>query len=122
MAARWIEMITGSLEDKKRWRAYKARIQQLPPPYRTTVEGIERYLIVTGPADGDHVVHMVEDLADLFERAAVDATPIREIVGDDPAEFVDTFKSNYRLAGWIAKEQRRLADSIDQAEREQGSA
>lgn len=39
MAARWIETIIGSFEDKKRWRAYKVRVQQLPPGYRTAVEG-----------------------------------------------------------------------------------
>ena len=38
---------------------------------------------------------MFEDLADLFERAAADGTPIREIVGEDPVEFVETFIQNY---------------------------
>ena len=55
MAARWIELITGSLEDKKRWRAYKTRVQQLPPSYRTAVGGVERYLMYTGPGDGDQL-------------------------------------------------------------------
>lgn len=121
MSARWIELITGSFEDKKRWRAYKARIQQLPPNYRTAVEGVERYLMMTGPADGDYMLDMVDDLADLFEQAATDATPVREIVGDDPAEFVDTFKSNYGLAAWMGREQRRLADAIQRAEDEERS-
>lgn len=119
MIARWIEKITGSLEDKKRWRAYKARVQQLPPGYRTAVEGVERYLMVTGPADGDHLLDMFEDLADLFERAVADATAVHTIVGDDPAEFVDTFKSNYGLASWVDKEQRRLEDAIRRAENEE---
>ena len=35
MAAGWIEKVTGSFDDKKRWRAYKARKEQLPPAYRT---------------------------------------------------------------------------------------
>lgn len=121
MAVHWIEMITGSFKDKKRWRAYKARVQQLPPSYRTAVEGIERYLMVTGPANGDYLLDMVDDLADLFEQAAADATPVHEIVGDDPAEFVDTFKSNYGLAAWVSKEQRRLADAIERAESEEES-
>ena len=122
MAARWIELVIGSLEDKKRWRAYKARVRQLPPSYRTAVEGIERYLMYTGPdADGDQLVQMVDDLADLFERAAIDGTPIRTIVGDDPVEFVETFKSNYGLGSWISKEQRRLTDAIKRAETEENT-
>ncbi|WP_166971885.1 DUF1048 domain-containing protein [Brevibacterium atlanticum] len=119
MAAHWIETITGSFEDKKRWRAYKARVQQLPPSHRTAVEGVERYLMMTGPADGDHLLQMVDDLAELFEQGAADGTPVREVVGDDPVEFVDTFKNNYGLAGWIGKEQRRLEDAIQRAETEE---
>ncbi|QDP98722.1 DUF1048 domain-containing protein [Microlunatus elymi] len=118
MAARWIETITGSLDDKKRWRAYKARVRQLPPSYRTAVEGVERYLMYTGPADGEHLVQMVDDLADLFERAAADGTPVRSIVGEDPVEFVETFKSNYGLSSFLRKEQRRLNDAMERAEKE----
>ena len=35
MAAKWIEVLTGSLEQKKQYRQYKARIEALPEPYRT---------------------------------------------------------------------------------------
>jgi DNA-binding ferritin-like protein (Dps family) len=35
MAAKWIELITGSLDDKKAYRQYKARIAALPEPYGT---------------------------------------------------------------------------------------
>ena len=119
MAARWIELITGSLEDKKRWRAYKARVQQLPPSYRTAVGGVERYLMYTGPGDSDQLQQMFDDLADLFERAAADGTPVRVIVGDDPVEFVETFKSNYGLGSWLGKEQRRLTEAIERAENEE---
>ena len=41
-----------------------------------------------------------EDLADLFEQAAADGTPIREIVGKDPVEFVEAFAENYSQAGY----------------------
>ncbi|GAA2851587.1 hypothetical protein [Nonomuraea rubra] len=29
-----LELVTGSLEDKKRWRTYKARVKALPENYR----------------------------------------------------------------------------------------
>ena len=34
---------------------------------------------------------MFGDLADLWERAALDGTPVREIVGSDAAEFAESF-------------------------------
>ena len=42
------------------------------------------------------------------ERAAVDGIPIRDIVGDDPVEFADTFIRNYSDGQWINKERKRL--------------
>ena len=58
---------------------------------------------------------MFEDLADLFERAAADGTPIREIVGDDPVEFAEAFLRNYTEGQWIDKERERLTSAIDRA-------
>jgi DNA-binding ferritin-like protein (Dps family) len=105
--------------DKKRWRAYKARSRQLPENYRTAVDAIERYLMHFVPADGDRAVSMFEDLADLFEQAAADGTPIREIVGADPMEFADGFAANYSEGGYVPpRERKRLTDAITRAEEE----
>ena len=101
--------------DKRRWRAYRARVKQLPEPYRPAVEAIERYLMYFGPADGASAAQMFEDLADLFDRAAADGTPLREVVGEDPVEFVDAFAQNYRDGGYVARERNRLTSAIEQA-------
>ena len=116
MAAGWIEQLTGSFDDKKRWRRYKARKEQLPTSYRTAIDGLERYFMYAGSiVKGNVLMQMLEDLADLIERAAVDGTPIRDIVGDHPVEFADTFIQNYSDGQWINKERKRLIDAIDQA-------
>jgi len=106
--------------EKKRWRAYKARTKQLPEPYRATVDAIERYLMRSGatPVDGARAADMFEDLADLFERAAADGTAVRDIVGEQPIEFVDDFLRTYADASWIAKERARLTDAIERAAEE----
>jgi DNA-binding ferritin-like protein (Dps family) len=101
--------------DKRRWRAYKARVKQLPPDYRAAVDAIERYLMHFGPMDADSASSLFEDVADLFEQAAADGTPIREIVGDDPVEFVDALIRNYSKGGYVDREQKRLVDAIDRA-------
>ena len=120
MAAGWIERVTGSFEDKKRWRQYKARKEQLPKSYRTAIDGLERYFMYAGAiVKGDVLMQMLEDLADLIERAAADGTPIRDIVGDDPVEFAETFIQNYSDGRWINKERKRLSDAIDSAAGEQ---
>jgi DNA-binding ferritin-like protein (Dps family) len=106
---------------KRRWRAYKARVRQLPENYRTTVEAIERYLMHFGPVDGDSAASLLEDVADLFERAAADGTPIREIVGEDPVEFVEALIGNYEKGGYVTRERERLTNAIKRAEGEEGS-
>ena len=93
--------ISKMIGPKRRWRAYKARVKQLPEGYRTAVDAIERYLMHFVAADGDSAASEFEDLADLFERAAVDGAPIREIVGDDPVEFVEAFAQNYTKGGYV---------------------
>jgi DNA-binding ferritin-like protein (Dps family) len=116
MATGWIEQVTGSLEQKKRYRQYKARTKQLPANYRSAVDALERYLMYFGSITrGETLVSMLEDLADLFEQSAANGTPIREIVGQDPVEFAETFLQNYSEGQWINKERERLTSAIDRA-------
>jgi DNA-binding ferritin-like protein (Dps family) len=94
-------------------------VRRLPPDYRAAVEAIERYLMHFVPTDGDRAASEFEDLADLFEQAAADGTPIREIVGNDPAEFAEAFAQNYSEGGYVpAREKKRLAGAIARAEEE----
>ena len=119
MTAKWIELVTGPLEDKKRWRRFKRRKEQLPTGYRTAMDGLERYFMYSGPiAKGDVYLQMLEDLADLLESAAVDGTPIRSIVGEDPAEFAGAFIANYSDGQWINTERRRLVQTIERSIKE----
>jgi DNA-binding ferritin-like protein (Dps family) len=62
--------------------------------------------------EGDDHVHL--------ERAA-NGTPIREIVGEDPVEFIETFVRNYPKGQWIIRERERLTNAIKRAEAEEGS-
>lgn len=119
MAARWIELVTGSLEQKKRYRRDKARIDALPEPYRTVAQAFQRYLMYYGGAvvDGETSLTMLADFADLWERAAADGTPVRDVVGEDPVEFAETFAQAYTGTRWIDKERARLTRAIEDAER-----
>jgi len=120
MAAKWIETITGSLEQKKQYKQAVARIEALPQPYRDSAQALHRYFLVQGGiVDGDTLTAMFNDFVDLWERAAADGTPIRDIVGDDPAGFADEFAAAYTGKRWIDKERKRLNASIAKAEEEE---
>lgn len=120
MAPKWIETLTGSLEQKKQYKQYKARIQALPEPYRSAAKAFERYFMYYGGiTDGDTIVKMFGDFADLWERAVVDGTPVSSIVGDDPVGFAEEFTKAYGGTQWIDKERARLVKAIDNAKQEE---
>src|SRR5262245_2647206 len=114
-----IERIVGDLGDKRRWRQYKARVKALPWNYRATVEALERYLtyfgmITNGDVPVDVLMSMQGDLADLFERATANGTPIRVVIGDDgPVQFAETFFRNYSDGQWISNEPEQSVSAIE---------
>ncbi len=109
------ETVTGQLDQKKRYRHYKARVERLPASYRTAIDALQRYSYYFGHGTADGGLSMLEDLADLFEQGAASGTPVREIVGEDPVEFADAFLRNYPEGQWIARERARLTSSIYRA-------
>lgn len=113
----WFEnIVTQLIGEKKRWRAYKARVSALPDPYRSAIDALERYLLVAGGiSSGESIASLLENLADLFEQAAANGTSVREIVGEDPLEFIEAFLRNYPEGDWRSKERQRLVQAIDAA-------
>ena len=121
MAAKWIETLTGSLEQKKQYKQYVARIEALPEPYRTAAQAYHRYFMYYGGVltTGDSLVTMFGEFADLWERAAIDGTQLRDIVGDDPVAFGEAFVQAYASEQWIDKERARLNKAVADAERKE---
>jgi DNA-binding ferritin-like protein (Dps family) len=91
MAANWIETITGSLEQKKQYRQYKARIEALPEPYGTAAKAPVRAIV------GDDPVEFAETFAQAYsgkqwidkERERLTKT-IDSLAGDDDGKGVDS--------------------------------
>lgn len=120
MAAKWVEAITGSLEQKKQYRQYRARLEALPEPYNAVAKAVQRYFMYNGGVeDGDTLVTMMGDFVELWERAATDGTPVRDIVGEDPVEFAEAFAEAYTGKRWIDKERARLNAAVEAAETKQ---
>jgi DNA-binding ferritin-like protein (Dps family) len=108
MAAKWIDQ-------KRRYRQYKARVEPLPASYRTAVEALQRHSYYFGHGTAEGGLAMLEDLADLFEQGAANGTPVRELVGEAPVEFAEAFLRNYPEGQWIARERDRLTSAIQRA-------
>lgn len=112
--------ISKMIAEKRRYRQYKARVEQLPASYRMAVTALERYTnYLGGLGDAESILSMFDDLVDLFEQAAADGTPVREIVGEDPVEFAEAFLRNYPAGQWITRERGRLTVAIEGIAREE---
>ena len=114
--------IARMIDEKKRYRAYRARTEKLPAGYRTAIDALERYLAYFGPGKGEELLAMLDDLADLFEESAASGTSIRAIVGEDPVEFAEAFRRNYPVGQWIIRERERLTQAIETGAREEGTS
>jgi DNA-binding ferritin-like protein (Dps family) len=116
--AKWIENVTGPLEQKRQYKQFKARMEALPEPYGSAAKALHRYLTYYGGVtDGDTLVRMLGDLVELWEGAAADGSSVRSIVGADPVEFAESFAQAYSAKQWIDKERARLIRAIDDADR-----
>jgi DNA-binding ferritin-like protein (Dps family) len=100
------------IEDKRRYRQYKARTEQLPANYHPAIDALQRYTESFRPGKADSLL-MLDDLADLFEQSAANATPIREVVGEDPVQFAEAFLRTYPEGQWISRERERLTNTIE---------
>lgn len=108
-------MAAGWMEQKRRYRAYKARTERLPASYRAAIDALERYTQFFGPGASDDVLAMLEELAARFEQGAAGGVPVRELAGDDPVEFAEALLRDYPQAQWITRERRRLTAAITRA-------
>ena len=118
MAPKWIELVTGSLEQKRQYKRDRARIDALAEPYRSVAKALWRYFMYyPGITDEDDTLKMSTDFAELWERAAADGTPVRAIVGENPVEFAEAFADAYARKQWFDKERARLIKAVEDAER-----
>jgi DNA-binding ferritin-like protein (Dps family) len=110
-----VNIITKLVGDKKQWRHYKARKKGLPANYRVAVDALEHHIFYCGPEDGDATMRALDDLIDLFEHSAEAQTLIRDIVGESPAEFAETFISNYTAHNGRDRQVKRVNDELERA-------
>lgn len=111
-----LDKLIGDLAHKRKYREYVARRKALPEPYRASAAALDRYLMHLGAVDdGETLVRMLDDLVTLLEQGAADGTPVPQLLGEDPVDFIETFLENYGRGSWIVKERDRLRRSVAEA-------
>lgn len=84
MAKSWVELVVGSLDEKREWRRLMKRVNALPEDYRFACKKILGY----GYNFGFCCITQ-SDLLELFEESAAAGRKVAEVIGKDTAAFCD---------------------------------
>lgn len=87
MAKSIIELLIGSLDEKRAYRRFMKRVNALPKDYRFAFKKIQHYLYNFGSPGCD--MAMYNDLVDLFEASASAGKPVLDVIGRDVSGFCD---------------------------------
>ena len=104
-------MIKKMIQEKREYRAYKQRVENLPGEYRKAMKAIEEYM--WNFAKGAGMLEHLKNILEMFENSASEGLSVRDVVGEDIAEFADSLLAEFPEETWMDKMRKKLRDSID---------
>ncbi|MGE1198638.1 DUF1048 domain-containing protein [Priestia megaterium] len=104
-------MFKKMIGEKREYRVYKERVNQLPEEYKKAMKAIESYM--WNFAKGPGMLELLKNILEMFENSASDGLNVRDVVGNDIAEFADSFLAEFPEETWIDKLRNKLRDSIE---------
>lgn len=82
-----IEMVVGSLDEKREYNQLMKRVRALPKEYAYTFKKIQSYMYNVDLEN--YGMTIFSDLIELFEDCVANQKPILDVVGNDVATFCD---------------------------------
>jgi DNA-binding ferritin-like protein (Dps family) len=104
-------MFKKMIGEKREYRVYKERVDELPEEYKKAMKAIESYM--WNFAKGAGMLELLKNILEMFENSASDGLNVRDVVGNDIAEFADSFLAEFPEETWIDKLRNKLRDSIE---------
>ncbi|ALC82901.1 MULTISPECIES: DUF1048 domain-containing protein [Bacillus] len=103
-------MFKKFLQEKREYRKFRKRINELPDEHKKAMIAIEKYMWMF--AKGSGMFEYLKNILEMFEDSAKEGLSVRDIVGNDIAEFADSFLAEFPEETWIDKERKKLRNSI----------
>lgn len=103
-------MFKKMIQEKREFRAYQKRVNELPEEYRKAMKAIESYM--WNFAKGGSMLELLRNILEMFENSATDGLSVRDVVGDDIAEFADSLLAEFPEETWMDKMRKKLRDSM----------
>lgn len=94
MKKSFLELVVGSLDEKRKYRQTMKRVEALPDDYRKAFKKIKNYIYNSGAIISD--IDIFDEIITLFEESVVNGRELIEVVGYDAAYFCDELiKASY---------------------------
>ncbi|WML44391.1 DUF1048 domain-containing protein [Neobacillus sp. PS3-40] len=103
-------MFKKMIQEKREYRAYQKRVNELPEEFRVAMKAIESYM--WNFAKGSGMFELLKNILEMFENSANDGLSVRDVVGSDIAEFADSLLAEFPEETWMDKMRKKLRDSI----------
>ncbi|WP_312753229.1 DUF1048 domain-containing protein [Rummeliibacillus suwonensis] len=103
-------MFKKIIQENREYRAYRKRVNRLPKEYKKAMKAIENYMWTF--AKGASMSKLLQRILEMFESSASDGLSVRDAVGNDIAEFADSFLAEFPEETWMDKMRKKLRDSI----------
>ncbi|RKD75954.1 DNA-binding ferritin-like protein (Dps family) [Sinobaca qinghaiensis] len=97
-------------QDKRDYRAYQKRVNELPEDYRSAMKAVEKYMWHYAKGAGMFVI--LKNILEMFENSADDGLSVNEVVGNDIAGFADAILAEYPEETWMNKSRNELRNSV----------
>ncbi|MGL5978741.1 MAG: DUF1048 domain-containing protein [Erysipelotrichaceae bacterium] len=93
MIKKFLELVIGDFEEKKKYRVLQKRVAAFPKEYRFVYKQIETYMHTVASPQYDPSIYMdgslFISLIDLFEEGIANHTSVYDLVGTDVKAFAD---------------------------------
>jgi DNA-binding ferritin-like protein (Dps family) len=99
--------------EKREWRAYRRRLDALPPDYRTVMRLVEKYC--WNFAADSQIMPVLYGILDLFEEGAASGRAVLDVTGADVAGFVWSVLDEVRSATWLGQKGAQLNAQVAKA-------
>jgi DNA-binding ferritin-like protein (Dps family) len=103
-------MFKKMIQEKREYRAYQSRVNALPEEYKKAMKAIESYM--WNFAKGSGMFELLKNILEMFENSVTDGLSVRDVVGNDVAEFADSLLAEFPEETWMDKMRKKLRDSI----------
>jgi DNA-binding ferritin-like protein (Dps family) len=96
--------IKDIFEEKRKWKAFMARVEKLPEDYQIVYKEIQKYLFKIGPVELTEGIGLLTGIVELFEDGAASGKKVLEVTGEDVALFCDDLIKDSKTYADICQE------------------